>query len=183
MALVCVDPQMVPVRELVRPWNLPAITGIVSLSTFHARECPAFVHAANRSVVIPYGLDASGFVDGPNPHQRFIYASSPVRGLEQVLHAWPRVYHALGGNATLSVFYGFTPAFVRSLSEDPSVGDAQAWLDRMSALLRQPGVVYVGLVDHARLAKEYAHAGFVLYPTSYPETGCFALMKVRGYPL
>jgi hypothetical protein len=96
----------------------------------------------------------------------------------QVLTTWPYIYSALNGTATLSVLYGFTPAFIKSL---PTFYGSRAsqWHQEMLVLLQQPGVRYVGLVDHETLAKEYANAGFILYPTSFPETGCFALMKVR----
>lgn len=55
-----------------------------------------------------------------------------------------------------------------------------AWLDRMHALLKQPGVVYIGLVNHTVLADAYASSGFTLYPTSFPETGCVSLMKAQA---
>jgi hypothetical protein len=100
--------------------------------------------------------------------------------LGQVLKSWPFIYSALNGTATLSVLYGFTPAFVKSL---PAFFGSRAneWLEKMRGLLQLPGVRYVGLVDHDTLAREYASAGFILYPTSFPETGCFALMKVLGF--
>ena len=50
----------------------------------------------------------------------------------------------------------------------------------MQKLLSQEGVTYVGMVGHTELAKAYARAGFVLYPTSFPETGCVALMKAQA---
>ena len=93
----------------------------------------------------------------------------------QVLTQWPRIYDALSGNATLAVLYGFTPAFMKHIGDSE---ESRAWLVRMQLLLRQPGVQYVGLVDHDELARQYAEAGFFLYPTSYPETGCIAAMKV-----
>lgn len=36
------------------------------------------------------------------------------------------------------------------------------------------------MVDHARLAEGYASAGFMLYPTIFPETGCVTLMKAMA---
>ena len=42
------------------------------------------------------------------------------------------------------------------------------------------GITYVGMADHHKLAIGYANAGFYLYPTSYPETGCVALMKAQA---
>lgn len=50
----------------------------------------------------------------------------------------------------------------------------------MLDLLKQDGVVYHGLVGHETLAKGLAEAGFILYPTVYPETGCVTLMKAQA---
>ena len=37
------------------------------------------------------------------------------------------------------------------------------------------------MVDHATLAAAYASAGFILYPTTFPETGCVTLMKAMAH--
>ena len=58
--------------------------------------------------------------------------------------------------------------------------DFDRWLERMKRLLDQKGIYYVGMVGHVELAKAYAQTGFVLYPTSFPETGCVALMKAQA---
>lgn len=50
----------------------------------------------------------------------------------------------------------------------------------MLGLLKQEGIVYHGMVGHATLAKGLADAGFILYPTVYPETGCVTLMKAQA---
>ena len=36
------------------------------------------------------------------------------------------------------------------------------------------------MVNHTVLAGAYARAGFALYPTTYPETGCVSLMKAQA---
>merc|ERR1711968_139854 len=56
----------------------------------------------------------------------------------------------------------------------------EPWLAEMKQMLRQDGVKYYGMVDHRTLATAYARAGFYLYPTSFPETGCVALMKAQA---
>ena len=93
-----------------------------------------------------------------------------------MLLQWPRIYTRLERNATLTVLYGFTPGFLSSL---PNTTHSQRWLESMARLLQQPGVQYIGHVNHTELARHYAASGFFLYPTSFPETGCIAAMKVR----
>ena len=36
------------------------------------------------------------------------------------------------------------------------------------------------MANHTVLARAYARAGFTLYPTTYPETGCVSLMKAQA---
>jgi len=38
----------------------------------------------------------------------------------------------------------------------------------------------IGMVDHETLAEGFAAAGFILYPTTFPETGCITLMKAQA---
>lgn len=37
-----------------------------------------------------------------------------------------------------------------------------------------------GMVDHEILAQGFASSGFILYPTTFPETGCITLMKAQA---
>ena len=95
-----------------------------------------------------------------------------------MLRAWPRIRAGVGPGATLHVYYGFTPKFLKWGRQH--MRNFDAWLADTKALLDQPGVVYVGLVDQVTLARAYARAGYCLYPTSYPETGCVSLMKAQA---
>jgi glycosyltransferase involved in cell wall biosynthesis len=47
----------------------------------------------------------------------------------------------------------------------------------MDALLNQDGVKYVGAVNHSELRAALRSAGFILYPTTFQETGCITVMK------
>ena len=123
----------------------------------------------------------------------FVYASAPNRGLETVLQHWSEIRRRIAAQerasaasrpagrqhspaeATLTVYYGFSPSFLKW--GRGAMPNFDAWLERMHALLAQPGVRYVGMVDHHTLAQAYAATEFYLYPTTYPETGCVAMMK------
>mmetsp|Transcript_5349 Transcript_5349/g.7366 ORF Transcript_5349/g.7366 Transcript_5349/m.7366 type:complete len:96 (+) Transcript_5349:2-289(+) len=61
-----------------------------------------------------------------------------------------------------------------------SMANHEQWVEYMQSLLKQEGVVYKGMVDHTTLARAYANAGFILYPTVFPETGCVTLMKAQS---
>ena len=116
----------------------------------------------------------------PNDRHTFVYGSSPTRGLEGLLKVWPLI-HASIPNAKLRVFYGFPPSVQHQYRKQMGIERFEQWHSYMMDLLvKMPGVEYVGAVDHQTLTREYASAGFILYPTSFPETGCITLMKAMG---
>jgi glycosyltransferase involved in cell wall biosynthesis len=55
------------------------------------------------------------------------------------------------------------------------------WFERMQSLLLQSGVEYYGQVNHVELAQQLSRAGFLLYPTTFPETGCITVMKAMAF--
>jgi protein O-GlcNAc transferase len=151
------------------------VDAIFCLSSFHiSMLSQATQHLA---VVTPNGLDPQHFVDGPNHPTVFIYSSSPTRGLDTVLKAWPRIRDRVPG-AVLEVYYGFTKSVVEFGRR--VTPDFDAWMAQMWELLAQDGVQYFGMVDHMQLAHAFARAGFILYPTAFPETGCVTLMKAQA---
>ena len=178
------------------------LDAIFTLSEFHAAQ----LHAESRPLVViaRNALHPKFFEYAPlsslesptpslrstrRPRRSFMYASAPNRGLEVVLRSWGEIrrriaaqdaeagaeLHGSEDAVTLTVYYGFSPAFVKW--GKTAMANFESWLNEMKRLLDQPGVIYVGMVDHHRLAEAYAATSFYLYPTSFPETGCVALMK------
>ncbi|KAG1691586.1 hypothetical protein DVH05_026881 [Phytophthora capsici] len=152
------------------------VDGIFCLSEFHASKFPE--NLQSKITVSTNAVDPSFFVNGPNHADRFVYGSSPSRGLYTLLKAWPRIRERLP-TAELSVFYGFIPAFIKwGAAQDATFTE---WMAEMNRLLTEtPGVRYVGLVNHEQLAKEYSYAGFYLYPTTFSESSCISLMKAMA---
>ncbi|ETI50642.1 hypothetical protein F443_05800 [Phytophthora nicotianae P1569] len=150
--------------------------GIFCVSEFHASAFPEILQS--KITVSTNAVDRSFFVNGPNHADRFVYGSSPSRGLYTLLKTWPRIREKIP-TAELSVFYGFTPAFMKW--GNSHVTNFTDWMSEMHRLLTEtPGVRFVGLVNHAQLAKEYSYAGFYLYPTTFSETSCISLMKAMA---
>jgi protein O-GlcNAc transferase len=168
--------QDVPPFRTFTPAFVDRIHGIFVLSEFHKSLLPDN-GARAKALVTGNALDPAYFVNGPNWNHAFIYGSAPNRGLETVLRVWPQIKSAIP-NATLAVYYGFTTSFVSWGTSH--MNGFQQWREEMEHLLKQPGVEYYGLVNHTTLASAYAHAGFALYPTVYPETGCVSLMKAQA---
>ena len=68
------------------------------------------------------------------------------------------------------MYYGFSNAVMTFGRATIHNFDTEYYPNMMRGL-QQPGVNYVGMVDHVTLAEGFARAGFVLYPTVFPETG------------
>lgn len=153
------------------------LSGIFVLSHFHGRTLPDFARAKAR--VTPNGIDPNQLVDDArNDPLTFVYGSAPNRGLYDLLRIWPQIRGELGPSATLVVYYGFSKSFEKWGAT--TIPHYSKWREEVMRLLHQDGVVYRGMVDHATLAAGYAEAGFLLYPTVYPETGCVTLMKAMA---
>ena len=182
------------------------VTGILCPSHFHVGTLPSS-YARSIAHVTPNGLSpvflreadavhrgnedrATGALAGStsilvNDDSRFVYVSAPNRGLEDVLEMWALIREGvnigqLRKAARLDVYYGFTVAFLKWGRRNRGA-EFERWLAHMHGLLKQDGVHYHGLVNHSALALGLSRAGFLLYPTSFPETSCISLMKAQAH--
>jgi hypothetical protein len=83
----------------------------------------------------------------------------------------------------LDIYYGFTAGNMQQLPKQMGVATFQAWHTEIMTLIKdlQPyGVKYHGSVGHSDILEAYSQAGFLLYPTIYPETGCITMMKAMA---
>jgi glycosyltransferase involved in cell wall biosynthesis/tetratricopeptide (TPR) repeat protein len=111
-----------------------------------------------------------------NDSNIFIYSSSPNHGLEIVLHLWKYIL-SINSSAQLWIFYGFTSKVIDHLTQQMTKEAFLPWYERIQSLLKQPGIIYYGAVSHNELANYMKKGGFLLYPSSFPETGCITMMK------
>lgn len=123
------------------------------------------------------GMVIPGVMPERKPH-RFIYASSPDRGLVPLLKLWPRVL-AMWPDAELHIFYGWDGC--KRLSSQPG------WTERYMALradydkLRwQKGVVDHGRVNHREIARQMMMSDLWGYVTDFEETFCSNALKARA---
>ena len=187
------------VKGELPPPGTVAIENILVLGEFHqqdvSRSLQAVGWSAAKASSLPYimpnaAVDARilPFMEGSNDGLQFVYGSSPIRGLEQILTVWPSIRQALSETetgrgaqgATLSVYYGFPPKVAEQLRRSMGREKYESFYSRVMPLLDQPGVGYKGAVGHEELARAYANSGFLLYPTQYPETGCITVQKAMA---
>ena len=112
------------------------------------------------------------------PH-RFIYASSPDRGLGRLLEIWPRILEVFP-DAELAIFYGWKgceklgnadPEWIRQYHKIRGLWEVKKFM---------PGIIECGRVNHETLAREFMQASAWLYPTDFSETGCLTAIKARA---
>jgi len=129
--------------------------------------------------VIGDGIDTSRFKDldltkkTPN---RFIWLSSPDRGLEFVLQGWGEIKKSLP-DATLKIFYGWnyfdTTLFIKEQRELKA---------RLRELLKQDGVEWCNRIGQDQLAIELGASEFLVYPPphEFRETYGIAFLEAQA---
>lgn len=152
------------------------IDKIVVLSKFHASQLP-YNCPKDKVFISTNGINANDFIGLDNVSRekhRCIYASSYNRGLEKLLEIWPDVRKEVP-DATLHIYYGWNVynKYVKSeFMKD------NGFKEKMTKLMKQPGVFEHGKVGHKELLVEYAKSEVFAYPCTYlGEINCIALTK------
>lgn len=153
---------------------------IIVLSQFHAEAIRCgdgfqgpFTFATNGIPLSDYPeLDGTAAIRDPN---MVIYGSSPDRGLDNLLAAWPLVRAAVP-DATLHVYYTWD-LLTMAMDRVPELHTKYGGLRALAESMKDQGVVVHGGVDHKTLAKAYRKASVWAYPTEFDEISCITAMK------
>lgn len=132
---------------------------------------------ASRIAVIGNALDPSRFQRTvERQRHRFIYASSPDRGLDTLLYLFPFIREHIP-DAELHIFYGFDNwNKALSLAHD---ADAVHNRDTILRAMQQPGVYYHGRIGQHQLAEEFLRSHVWFYPTRFWETYCITALEAQ----
>ena len=101
------------------------------------------------------------------------YFSSYDRGLECLLHLWPKIQVP---DATLDIYYGWN-SFDKMFADNP---DGMKWKWGVIRLLsenKERGVTEHGRVSHEELARRMNEIEVWLYPTQFTEIHCITALK------
>lgn len=107
---------------------------------------------------------------------KFIYSSSPDRGLDTLLQLWPHIRKEFP-KAQLDVFYGFEN-WEKSILQSGNEQQKQ-WMLSIKEGLEQPGVINHGRVSQDELAQHWKQATIWLYPTKFSETYCITALEAQ----
>lgn len=132
-------------------------------------------------VVTRNGIDLSLFEQAPERRfsHRAIYSSSPDRGLDALLDAWPIVREAIP-DAKLDVYYGFDN-WEKCVSSSPDPErEKRAIRHLREKAERTAGVKLRGRAGKSQLAHAFLAAGVWAYPTAFTETSCITAMEAQA---
>ena len=138
------------------------------------RWCQAFKIPPAKIFLSSMGIPLERFgtprFDLANRPPRAYYSSTPFRGLNLLLQAWPRIKDAVPG-AELVIYSSM------QIYGAPETSDYQAWYETARNL---SGVIYKGSVGQAELRQGAMASRVLAYPCVFPEMGCVAAMEAMA---
>lgn len=131
----------------------------------------------NKLVVIPNGFDQERYSPGTKIPGRMIYASSPDRGLDVLLHLYPNIKQAVP-EASLTIAYGFDnwEKALKARGTEAEIAHMNQMKDRIKELAPL-GVKHLGRVNQVQLAEEFKQASLFAYPSHFFETSCLTVLE------
>lgn len=130
--------------------DLSAYLGVIWPSQWAVDNIPV----NNKTFILPHGYDETKISLTKKKPKQCLYASSPDRGLETLLRAWPKVY-AAHPDATLKVTYGAPEYDV-------------------------PGVEFLGEVDEETMNQLYSESDIWCHPCNGGELFCIVGIKAQA---
>lgn len=133
--------------------------------------------SSDKCVKIGNGVDLARFdqIDVEKVPGRFVYSSSPDRGLHHLLRIWPHL-HERYPHISLRVFYDLEGIQVHRWQHELR----SEWLRTIDQGRNLPGVTYVGPIDQTSLASEIKQAELYCYPADplwECETWCITALE------
>jgi len=152
------------------------------VSQWHAKHLQKLYKVDPRRVDYIYnGFDGKMFNgEGVRRPHAMVYASSPDRGLENLLEIWPLI-RSHYPDATLDVFYGWQ-SVDKILALRPN-HPLRHLKDRIEGLLEDVNdgsITWHDRVSRSELAKHYATCSVWAYPTAFCETFCITALEMQS---
>lgn len=114
-----------------------------------------------------------------NPY-KFIWSSSPDRGLDIVLEMWPEIV-GLVPDAELHIFYGWDNYDkVMEMTDNPFMRKFKVKILKLLESLKNENIHWRGRVDQETLANEFLSAGYWPYTGEFLETNCLSVVEAQA---
>lgn len=155
--------------------------GVIGLTDWHCNHLSKLYGIdPGKMIKIHNGFDPAQFTSHAKDPHKFVFSSSPDRGVDVLLSMWPEI-RKLYGDATLDIFYGWT-GIDRILQMQPD-HPIQAFKNHVVGLsedLKGEGVTWHNRVTRAELAKHYETTAVWAYPTYFMETFCITALEMQA---
>jgi glycosyltransferase involved in cell wall biosynthesis len=164
------------------PKRVELVEKIFALSKFH-RENMSFIPDDNKFMITRNGILPEHFPYTDKTERSpfsFIYASSPDRGLENVLDIWPDIRKKFP-IAVFHIYYGFDKSFNVGSNAHPFFHQLKERIMKKIEELKNDGVFYHGRVSHMQVADAFLTASWWIYPCfNFGEISCINAMKAQA---
>lgn len=151
---------------------------IIVLSEFHRSLLPAvpdekfYISSNGINVDMIREIEAEGIIRDP---KRIIYASSPDRGLENLLDVLEEIKEERGEIPPTVWPYGWI-TFDALRKDKPSL----EWKARMQKRMKDLGVQELGRLGKKDLLREFFKSGIWAYPTNFEEINCITAQDAQA---
>jgi glycosyltransferase involved in cell wall biosynthesis len=155
---------------------------IIGLTNWHINHMSKLYDVnLDRFAVVPNGINPERFSidrsDDPSGEPKFIWSSSPDRGLDVLLGLWPTIRNRYP-DAELNIFYGWNmiDKIINSLSDRGGAGNYLQYmkgqiLGKIQELGNEEGGIFnYGRVNQKELAEAMYKVNYNAYPSEFCET-------------
>lgn len=163
--------------------NIDFVIGLTDWHITHLRRLYGIPE--NKMIQVPNGVDLERFNRAPSPRQKhkFVWSSSPDRGLDVLLNLWPTIKHRWN-DAELHVFYGWQAIdkIIELTSERNPLFNFRKFVKMAIEELggEAGGIFWHDRVQQDKLAKELMTCDMWLYPTYFNETFCITAIEAQA---
>ena len=161
---------------------------IIGLTNWHTEHMSKLYGIKkNKFDVVPNGINLERFKkdrsNDPSGDPKFIWSSSPDRGLDTIVSLWPVIRNEFP-SAEIHIFYGWE--MIDKIVNLTRQSGQVHWLENFKAGIinsihnmggEEAGIYSHGRVNQEELAKNMYKANFWGYPTQFMETFCITAIE------
>ena len=162
------DPEVQFLKD--EPEKLSLFETIVFVSHWQQQQYSMYLGVPwEKGVVIQHAIDPFPVHEKPDDKIRLIYASTPHRGLELLLHAFEQIDR---DDIELEVFSSF-----KIYDRETMDKDFEPLYDKARNM---KNVIYHGSVSNDEVRQAMQRCHILAYPSVYPETACITLIEAMS---